>query len=1059
MLQEGLYETLLNNSLKLKLAELPVSQFYIEKKELDTAEASKLLAGYVAKLIQFALSELKEENPAKQIVFCNKLLLFIQDELKLDFSQDLIALEGQVLAAILSKIGKTESQLKNELVRKLPQSGLLVSNLFTGSNADLSIDTEIEKDILSADNIYWIVSFIRWSGLRIFDKVLKEFTSRENASLKIITTTYMGATEVEALNFLSKLPNTEIKISYQTNIERLHAKAYIFERNSGFDTAFIGSSNLSKSALTKGLEWNMRITAHENSHIINKAKATFDHYWNSIDFEDFRIGGIEKFKEALKVEKYRRDAGNQVFINSYFTINPLPFQKEILDILKTERELHFRFKNLVVAATGTGKTVISAFDWKRYYEANKGNAKLLFIAHRKEILEQALGTFRAVLGAGYNDFGQLWVGNHKPIGGDLKHLFVSIQTLNSQKELFTNSIPKDYYDFIIVDEAHHSQADSYRFVFDYFTPKLLVGLTATPERMDGQSLLPDFDNKIAAEIRLPDALSLKLLTPFHYFCISDDSVDLRTVKWSAGKYDVAELTQALTNKKRIKLITDAIEYYLSNPLTAKAICFCASKEHAKWVSDSFNTAGLKATYLVSGGGYESEEERKQIRLKLLKGEINYICVVDIFNEGIDIPEIDTVLFLRPTESLTIFLQQLGRGLRLSDDKECLTVLDFVSQAHASYNFANKFRALVKKGSTNLKKEVEDSFPHLPAGCSIRMEKQAQQYILENISNTIFNAQRITKELRLFTSQTHLEPTLLNFLHYFELDIRTIYKSKNWSAFKKEAGLISYEEKRWDKEIASGLKRVIHTDSKTYIQFIKQLINTDFSISIAMRGDEKLQKLALMFYYDIWQKGIGEYGFESIYEGIAEIGRHEVLKKELEEITEYLFENLNHTTKEIDFAFPNILELHARYSRDQILCAFNKTTPERSFPSQEGVVKISDLHTELLLVTLNKSDKDFSPSTQYHDYAVSEKIFHWQSQNAASPETPVGLSYINHHSNGKKHLLFVREARKDGFGFTSPYHFLGAVDYISHKGAKPMSITWELQEPMPPKVWEAAGKMA
>lgn len=1061
MLKEGIYELLITSAIRNKLKDINSNIFYIDQQVIDREEAAKVLSEYTSKVIQFALREIKgDDSLYKQIELCNELLKFIQQKLEFNLSQDLVAVEGQILTAILSKVGKTELQLKDELEKKLPQTGLLVSNLFTGSSGDLSIDTEIEKDILTSDKIFWIVSFIRWSGLRIFEKVLRDFTSSEGASFKIITTSYMGATEAKALDFLSKLPNTEIKISYQTNIERLHAKAYIFERSTGFDTAYIGSSNLSKSALTKGLEWNMRVTAHENNHIIEKAKATFEHYWNSTDFEDFREGGIQRFEEALQMERQRKsDGGNQYFINNYFKINPLPFQKEILDKLRTERELHHRYRNLVVAATGTGKTVISAFDWKRFYEASKGGARLLFIAHRKEILEQAVATYRSVLGAGFNDFGQLWVGPHKPVSGDLSHLFISVQTLNSQKNFFLEKIPADYYDVVIIDEAHHSQADSYRFVFDYFSPKLLIGLTATPERMDGLSLLPDFDNKIAAEIRLPDALALKLLSPFQYFCIADDSVDLRTVKWTAGKFDVTELTQALTNQKRIKLIVDAIEYYLANPFTAKAVCFCASKEHAKWISDAFNKAGLKATYLISGGGTDGEEERKQIRLKLLKGEVNYVCVVDIFNEGVDIPEIDTVLFLRPTESLTIFLQQLGRGLRLSDNKECLTVLDFVSQAHAKYNFANKFRALVKKSSGNLQKEVKNGFPHLPAGCSIRMEKQAQQYILDNIASSIFDKRRILKELSLFTSQSHQELTLLNFLQYHELDIRTIYKSRSWSALKKEAGLLQFEEKKWHKELTAGLKRLIQIDSKSYIQFIKELIAVDFHITPDKQSDEECGKWALMFYYDIWQKGIGEYGFTNIYEGIQEIAKHEVVKKEIEEIVEYLYESLNHTTREIKFDFTNVLELHAKYSRDQILCAFNKTTPERAFPSQEGVVKVADQNIELLLVTLNKSDKDFSPSTQYHDYAISEKIFHWQSQNAASPETPVGLSYINHQNTGKKHLLFVREAKKDAFGFTCPYYFLGTVDYISHKGAKPMSINWELQEPMPPQVWEAAGKMA
>lgn len=221
----------------------------------------------------------------------------------------------------------------------------------------------------------------------------------------------------------------------------------------------------------------------------------------------------------------------------------------------------------------------------------------------------------------------------------------------------------------------------------------------------------------------------------------------------------------------------------------------------------------------------------------------------------------------------------------------------------------------------------------------------------------------------------------------------------------------------------------------------------------------ITSLLWCFNYDIWQKGIGEYGFESIQEGLQEIAKYPVLQNELQEIISYLRSHLNHTTKAVDLDYPIALEVHARYSRDEILCAFGKTTANRAFPSQEGVITIPALNTELLLVTLNKSDKDFSPSTQYEDYAINDKIFHWQSQNKTAPESPVGISYIKHRENQKTLLLFVREEKKDAYGFTSPYYFLGPVDYVSHSGSKPMSINWELQEPMPAFLWKGAAKMA
>lgn len=1042
---------MLTNLVLQKLQALPEGHFLIHQQIVDRAEAARLLAGYLAKVIHFALNEIKGEDALeKQIAFCNAITQFVQTELRLDMREDLLAAEGRILRAVISKIGKTDEQLRAELTRKLPKSGLSVSNLFTGSNADISIDSELEKDIASADRLYWLVSFIRWSGVRIFAEALREFTAREGTTFKVITTSYMGATEVKALEFLLSLPRTEVKVSYQTQIERLHAKAYLFERNSGFDTAYIGSSNLSNAALTRGLEWNIRVTTQENPHIIGKARATFEHYWHNPEFEALHTKDLSRFADAITKERGRE---SNAISTEYFRLDLLPFQKEILDKLTTERTVHQRRRNLIVAATGTGKTVIAAFDYKRFCENRQVAGNLLFIAHRKEILTQALVTFRAVLGPDFRDFGNLWVGPHTPAGKNLDHLFLSVQSFNANQSFFRERFHEHFFDFIVIDEAHHSQADSYRPLFELFRPQILLGLTATPERMDGRSLLPDFDDKIAAEIRLPDALNLKLLTPFQYFCISDDSVDLRKVKWTAGKYDTDQLTAALSNKRRVALVIEAIHQYLANPFTAKALCFCTSRQHAEFMSKELGIAGLKATHLISGS---TDEERSSIRQRLMAGEVNFVCVVDIFNEGVDIPEIDTVIFLRPTESLTVFLQQLGRGLRLSVGKECLTVLDFVSQAHASYNFTEKFRALVGKTSNRVQQEIEENFPHLPLGCSVKMERHAREYILENIRSAVFNARRIRKELAIFSSNTHQELTLSNFLQYHQLDIRAVYAKNNWASLKKEAGVVTFAEDGHYRQLAKGIRRLTQINSLSYLVFIQRLLLDGFKIT---DPDALTEKFALMFYYDLWQKGVGAFGFASIYEGIEKVASYPVLQEEVAELVAFLMADLGHTTREVELGYPNVLQLHARYSRDQILSAFGKSTPETPFPSQEGVISLPDHHTELLLVTLNKSDKDFSPATQYEDYAISEKIFHWQSQNRTGPDSPIGISYIKHREQGKLLLLFVREEKKDGYGFTCPYHFLGPVSYISHKGAKPMSINWELAEPMPAYLWKAAAKMA
>ncbi|MGL1903103.1 MAG: DEAD/DEAH box helicase family protein, partial [Fibrobacterales bacterium] len=509
MLAPGIYETLITHSIAKKLQSTECDTYYKDQKPVDKSQAVTILSNHIIKVLHLAL-KVQQENGSDiehQITFCNDLIQYVDQKLSLDVADEMKIQESNILYALLNKLGKTDLQLKAEVQRKLPQTGLTTSTLFTGSNSDISIDTEIERDMLSANRIYLIVSFIRWSGLVIFEKILREISHRDDVEIRIITTTYMGATEARALDFLSRLPNTKIKISYNTTHERLHAKSYIFERDTEYDTAYIGSSNMSRSALTKGLEWNLRVTSQENLHIIEKAKATFDHYWNSNEFEDFELGGIERFKKALSAEKVRSEFNGLAVKdherNYYLQIAPYPFQKEVLEKMSVERTEHDHFRNLVVSATGTGKTVISAFDYKRYRKENTGKAKLLFIAHRAEILKQARGTFRSVLGVEHSDFGQLWVGGSQPNKGDLDHLFISVQTFDSQKEFFEQNVGYDYYDYIIVDEAHHATAKTYRTILERWTRTILLGLGARPERMDGRSLLPDFCNKIAAEIRLP----------------------------------------------------------------------------------------------------------------------------------------------------------------------------------------------------------------------------------------------------------------------------------------------------------------------------------------------------------------------------------------------------------------------------------------------------------------------------------------------------------------------------------------------------------------------------
>lgn len=1044
-LEQGLYEQLITKIITNKIEDLGEESFFIKSVALDRAEASRYLSQYLSETITYALNTIKGDDEIfRKIEISNKIIQALVEEVpELALSENLIENEGKLLQAVFKKLDFPYPDISQRIKHIMPYTRLSQSELFTGSNAGISLESEIKKEILSADEICWLVSFIKFSGIRIFKEELEEFTN-SGKKLRIITTTYMGATDVKAIEFLSGLKNTEIKVSYNTEHERLHAKAYLFLRNTGYNTGYIGSSNLSRSALTNGLEWNLKVTTKEVGHIIEKFRKTFDTYWEDKEFE-YYTPGIDKnrLQLAIKQQSSKEAKG----ITTFFDLTPFPYQLEILHNLASERVLHQRFRNLVVAATGTGKTVISAFDY-RNFKQNNPRARMLFLAHKKEILIQAQETFRHVLRD--TNFGELWVDGLEPTTYD--YVFASVQTINNRIDQL--KLSSEFYDFIIVDEVHHISADSYRPILNKFNPQILVGLTATPERMDGEDILKDFCGVIAAEIRLPEAMNRKLLCPFQYFGISD-SVDLTSVKWANGKYESKDLTGLYTkDERRIAEILINCDKYLTDPHDVRALGFCVSTEHAQFMAEKFNAAGLKADYLTS---VNAKLNRDLVKDRLRTKDINYLFVVDIFNEGIDVPELDTVLFLRPTESLTVFLQQLGRGLRLSSGKDCLTVLDFVGNARPEYDFEHKFRALVGKTHTSMIKEIEDDFPHLPLGCTIVLEKKAREIILDNIKKAagLKRNQIITKIIN-FKHQSILPLTLSNFLNFYHIELAQVYKRGGWKRLCADAGIIDNFLELHEKEIIRGIKRFIQGNSISFFRFINDLISKKFIIQNPSE-DEKLMQL--MLHYDIWQEAGTKFDFVTLTDSLKSLLSSPIMLAELHEVISILINKVNFVEKPIQLDYATPLKIHSRYNRDEILAALRFHQFEKKSSNREGVALNKNLNTEALFVTLKKSEKEYSPTTLYDDYAISEDLFHWQSQNRASPDNVSGQSYIQQIELGRNILIFVREQNEDEYGNTLSYVFLGPANFIKTTGAKPMNIEWKLEEPMPPYIWKESGKLA
>jgi superfamily II DNA or RNA helicase len=1041
---EGIYEQLINQLVISEIDRLSVNDYYIDSTPLPKKEAAFVLSQYFSKVLQKALGFVKEQDdtPHHQIELANKLIQLLADELKNQgIEKNLINTEGKILTAIFAKLNSPYPNLQEHIQSIFPTSGLSESELFTGNKSGVSLESEIRKEIQSADEVQWIVSFVKFSGLRIFLKDLQEHTAR-GKKLKLITTTYMGATDAKAIEELARLPNTEIKISYNTKQERLHAKAYLFLRNTQFHTGYIGSSNISRTALTSGLEWNLKVTTQEIPHIIDKFKKTFDTYWNDSEFEPYEIATQQdKLRRAIQEAKGSQ-AGVQ--IATFFEITPFPFQQEILERLLAERA-NGNYKNLVVAATGTGKTVISAFDFKRFYVNNPG-AKLLFVAHREEILKQSLATYRHILRD--QNFGELWLGSMEP--SNLRHVFASVQTL-------ANRIPQlklspDFYDFIVVDEVHHIPAKSYRPILTHFTPTILLGLTATPERMDGEDILLDFSNSISSEIRLPEALNRKLLSPFQYFGLAD-SVDLTQVSWRKGKYDVGALEKVYTETdRRVLDILNNCEKYLTDINDVCALGFCVSRKHALFMSDKFLEKGLKAAALTS----DNAGEREALFTKLQKKEINYLFVVDMFNEGVDIPQIDTVLFLRPTESLTIFLQQLGRGLRLYEGKDCLTVLDFVGNSNPEYDFLHKFKAMIGKTHIAIKDEITRDFPHLPLGCSIVLEKRAKEIIVQNIELASKGGpNKLIRKIREFNTSYTEQLTLSNFLRLEKYSLIEVFSKKyTWHALLQKAGIEKHSVSKFENEITRLTSTTwFSTDSRSYFKVILSLLKDGVSNSQI----DPLQ--LLMVFYDIFQASPKKLQYSSAIDGISDVLKDTYSKNELILFLEERMKTIECIEKEERTGFHFPLSIHGRYTRSQILVALQLSTEKTQSSNREGVAENKLLNTEALFVTLDKSKGNYSSTTMYEDYAVNETIFHWQSQNSTRPDSPKGLSYINHQKLAKTMLLFVRERNEDENGLTMGYVYVGPVRLQSYTGSQPMSITWELLNPMPPGLLNDSRKLA
>lgn len=521
---------------------------------------------------------------------------------------------------------------------------------------------QLKYSMMNADQIDIIVSFLMESGVRMLLKDLQRALER-GARVRILTGNYLGITQPGALYLIKDSLGEQVDLRFYNEKERsFHPKAYIFHKK-GFGEIYIGSSNVSRSALTSGIEWNYHFDILRDADNFNRFYKNFeDLFYNHsiiIDNEVLKQYSREWKKPALQkdLDKYDMDNGDT---QVQMLFQPRGAQIEALYALKNSRR-EGADKGLVYAATGVGKTYLAAFD-------SIGYERVLFVAHREEILQQAARSFKNVRHS--DDYG-FFTGKEKIVGKSV--IFASVSTLGRQKYLNEKYFSEDYFDYIVIDEFHHAVTEQYKRIIAYFKPKFMLGLTATPERMDGRSIYELCDYNVPYQISLQDAINKGMLVPFHYYGVYDKTVDYSGIRKVKGKYDEQELTEELLVTKRYDLIFKHYMKYKSY----KALGFCCSRKHAEEMAKEFCLRNIMAAAVYSDSDGEYAEERSEALRKLECGEIKVIFSVDMFNEGLDICDVDMVMFLRPTESPVVFLQQLGRGLRKCRGKEFLSVLDFI----------------------------------------------------------------------------------------------------------------------------------------------------------------------------------------------------------------------------------------------------------------------------------------------------------------------------------------------------------------------------------------------
>ena len=1082
LLPDGLYDQVVTDSLQ-QLIEASIGEHGFTVADLAAEDAPARMAEVLASTLARILEDLGEEDgekPRRQLALVNDLLRYVRHRTlhadavgdghgphALDPREEARLDADGVLGLLSSPPRLLQAVHRNPVVPLRPEIGLAMPWLFTAGRGTPSLLSELQRELGACDRVDILVSFITQSGVRKLLDILQRITAvdahgRPGTRLRILTTTYTGATEMQALDLLARLPGVEVRVSLDGRRTRLHAKAWIFHRDSGFGSAYVGSANLSAAAMMGGLEWTVKFTEQGQEELFARARANFETLWEDREFQ--RYDPENAVHRTALENALTREAGHGLPVRlTFFDLEPKSYQQDMLDQLHAER-LQGRHRNLLVAATGTGKTVVAAFDYRRLCAEQGGRPRLLFVAHREEILRQARSTYQEVLRD--HAFGCLLVGGAEPDSHD--HLFATIDSVSSRG--LVDRFGADYWNVVVIDECHRLAANRFDALVNAIRPAVLLGLTATPERSDGKSILGYFQNRRdgspAVELRLWQALDLQLLCPFEYYAC-DDETDFSSVPWNAPG-ETAAIDRLVTgNDMQARMVIHEWQRLAGSLSQSRALVFCVSVGHARFMTGRLNAAGILAECVV---GDSSSEDRRAAPERLARGEINAIVTCDLYNEGVDLPFVNTLLLLRPTQSPVLFQQQIGRGLRLHPGKESCLILDFVGRYREDFRFDRLLSSLTGLHRAQLPIEAENDFPSLPSGCFIHLQRQARERILDSLRRLVQqNWRRLCTELQTYVTLQGRESTrLVDFLKDQGVELESLYRGSGrsgWTCLKRQAGLLPGEASQEEEYFGRRFADLLHVDDVERLAFLAQVTQTSAahalkeahshhngSDSVLMSGSALLKdacsvrerRLLQMLAYQI---DAGHQQKETGTAFLARLMESPMSFQELGELAEVLSSRNVLPARSIPGMEDLPLCLHASYGIREILTAVGWLTETRRSPFQAGVLALPERRTELLFVTLDKRE-GYHQRIAYHDYAISAERFHWQTQNSAGPDTKVGRRYLESPDNGWQFQLFVRQTRKD------PYRACGPVTLLQAEGNRPMSIHWKLAVPLPARLFQA-----